>query len=216
MLKATVVHADAWQYQSGKNDVAFELPENGDREDFVIIEVRSPDRVDCFGISEGKSGNKRALPLASGTFYSHKLRLQGFTSIVLQPTKSVTWAFSVTSREGRRNEKLDPTKLQLIPPRHDVSDLAALVEEAIARRLGRENDGFEDPDNSLSFDDMSEDEFSGGYMEAEDELGDGYMEAKPRRLDKPPAVKPAAKPAEAAGADTSDPVAGGGDNNGDD
>lgn len=215
MLKATVIHADAWTYQSGKNDVAFELPENGEREDFVIIEVRASERVDCFGISEGKAGNNRALPLASGTFYSHKLRLQGFTSIVLQPTKNVPWAFCVTSREGRRNEKLDPTKLQLVPPRHDVSDLAALVEEAIARRLGRENDGFEDPDNSLSFDDLSDDEFSGGYMEAEDELGDGYMEAQPRRVDKPPAVKPAAT-AEAAGGGAPDPVATGGSTDGDD
>jgi hypothetical protein len=214
MLKSTIIHSDAWTYASGKREVTFDLPENGDREDFVVVEVRSVERVDCYGISKVGADNKRALPLASGTFFAVKLRLQGFTSITLQSSKSAPWAYSVTSREGRRTEKLDPRKLRLVPPKHDVSDLASLVEAAIARRMGDEKPGFEDPENALSFDDLDEAEFGEGYMEPDTEMGDvGYMETRPRRLDKPP-VKSATKKAGSKAGDASGDSDSGGDSDG--
>lgn len=187
MLKQTVLKASDWTFQLGKNDVTFDLDGNGDREDFIVVEVRAFGPVEVLGLLNAEVGS-RSLPLGKGEFFSLRLRIEGFSALVLRPTVESPWAYQVTTKQGRRTEKLDPTKLALVPPRHDVSDLAKLVEQAVAARLGRDDEGFQDPDNALSFDDLDEAEFGTGYMEPDSEVGDadGYMEAKPRRLDKPP------------------------------
>lgn len=210
MLKQTVLKSSDWTYQIGKNDVTFDLETNGDREDFIVVEVRAFGPVEVIGLVKADIGAK-SLPLGKGEFFSLRLRIEGFSALVLRPTVESPWAYQVTTKQGRRNEKLDPTKLALIPPRHDVSDLAKLVDQAIAARLGREDDGFQDPDNALSFDDLDETEFGSGYMEPDSEVGeaDGYMEARPRRLDKPPRRKKASTGAEAGDAPDDS------DNNGD-
>lgn len=185
-MKRKIDFAAAWQIVGAGAQVRFELDEHRSEEN-VRVSVRSDKMVLLYGERDEELGGGRVL-LYYGHSFECDLRLCGYDALLMICDGEC--AYQVRTKEGRAVEKIDPTKLELVGPRRDVSDVAAMVEAAIEARLGSRR-GFEDPDNALSFDHLTDDELGGrdGYMEPDREIdGDGYMEERATRRDAPPAV----------------------------
>lgn len=123
----------------------------------------------------------KRIPYASGLKGHFNVQSSNVLSVVFQCTKSTTVLACVSYKDLARTDKLDYTPVAISPPPPAQLQLAALMDEAVTRRLQDMGVLKIDVDDEDNLEDEDEDEgFGPGFMEEEE----------PR----PKPFKPAAKP----------------------